>query len=54
LEENKEIITETLAQLFEIQGKREKAIKIYEQLSLKYPEKSRYFAAKIEAIQKNA
>lgn len=43
--------TETLAKLMAMQGKPKKAINIYQKLSLKFPEKSTYFAARIEEIK---
>jgi hypothetical protein len=48
--ESPEIITETFAGLLLTQGKYEKALQAYEKLSLKYPEKSIYFATRIQEI----
>jgi|GEM_PF-1038098 len=44
------LVSETLADLLVSQGKNKKAIKMYEQLSLKFPEKSAYFAAQIKKL----
>jgi len=51
-EENDEIITETLATLYCNQKKYDKALDAFRKLSLKYPEKSIYFATRIEEIEK--
>jgi hypothetical protein len=50
--EDEGLITDTLAQIYIKQGFYSKAIFAYEKLSLKFPEKSRYFASQIEKIKK--
>ncbi|MBQ9311027.1 MAG: hypothetical protein IJ222_09260 [Bacteroidales bacterium] len=44
--------TETLAQIYADQGYPEQARQIYSQLSLRFPEKSAYFAALMEKLKK--
>ena len=45
--------TETLAQIYADQGYPEQARQIYSRLSLRFPEKSAYFAALIEKLKNN-
>ncbi len=47
-----ELMTETLAKVYLEQKKYKKAIQAYKILSLKYPEKSGFFAARIKAVEK--
>jgi len=47
-----ELMTETLAKVYLEQKKYKKAIQAYKILSLKYPEKSSFFANRIKAVQK--
>lgn len=49
-DENEEVVSETLADILAAQGQKEKAIKMYEALSLKFPKKSRLFADKIAKL----
>jgi hypothetical protein len=49
--EDEGLLTDTLARIYIKQGYYAKAIFSYEKLLLKFPEKSAYFAAQIEAIK---
>lgn len=51
LEESDAFMTETLAEIYLKQGYYYRALQAYEKLSLKYPEKSIYFATQIEKIK---
>jgi tetratricopeptide (TPR) repeat protein len=51
--DNDDIISETLAKIYYQQGNLQKALNMYEKLSLKYPEKIIFFAAQIETIKKS-
>lgn len=46
-----ELITETMAKVYEMQKKYSKAIRCYEILALKYPEKNDFFAARINYLK---
>ena len=48
--EGKEPVTETMAEVLAKQGMPERARVVYEKLSLLNPDKSAYFAAKIEQL----
>lgn len=50
---DKSIISEPLANLLAKQGHNDEAKEMYEQLSLIFPEKSAFFAAKIEKLKKD-
>lgn len=52
-EEVFDFCTETLAEIYAEQGYLDEAKQIYSKLSLRYPEKSVYFAALIEKLDKN-
>ena len=49
--EYSDLMTETLAQIYTEQKKFDKAIRAYKILSLKYPEKSIFFADRIKEIE---
>lgn len=48
-----EVITEAMADVLIQQGKRNKAVEVYQKLSLLNPSKNAYFAAKIENLKAN-
>ncbi len=48
---DREVVTETMAEVWEKQGNVKKATEIYRKLSLLNPAKSSYFAAKIEQLK---
>ena len=50
-----DVLTEAMAEIWEKQGNKRKAIDIYSKLSFIFPEKSVYFASRIEQLkQKNS
>jgi tetratricopeptide (TPR) repeat protein len=49
--QNANVLTEAMAEVLIKQGKKEKAIEMYQKLSLMNPSKSGYFAAKIESLK---
>lgn len=51
-EDSDQMVTETLAQIYADQMLYPKAIATYQKLMLKYPEKSRYFASRIQNLEK--
>ena len=53
IDENKMPVSETLAKIFVLQGNYPKAIYVYEQLILLYPEKKSTFAVQINALLNN-
>lgn len=51
-EDNLDLVSETLAKIYMDQMLYHKAIEIYRKLSLKFPDKKRYFAGQIEELEK--
>jgi hypothetical protein len=52
VDENKMPVSETLAQVFALQGNINKAIHVYEQLILIFPEKKSFFASQIRTLKR--
>jgi tetratricopeptide (TPR) repeat protein len=52
VKEDDSLVSETLANIFEMQKLYDKAIEVYQKLILKFPEKSAYFASRIETLKK--
>lgn len=53
LQDNEHLVTETLAKIYALQGNVNKAVRAYEILSLKFPQKSAYFASLIQKLKNN-
>ena len=51
LDDSGGLVSDTLARIYINQGNLDKALEAYEQLILKYPEKSGYFAARIQKVK---
>lgn len=54
LEEDPDVVSETLANIYAGQGYVDKAVQMFENLMLHFPEKSCYFAAQIDKIKKDS
>jgi hypothetical protein len=53
IDEEDDLVSEELAEVYLLQGLKSEAVEIYRKLSLLNPEKSVYFAEKIENIENN-
>lgn len=51
--EDRDVVTETMAEVWAKQGNKEKAIEVYQKLSLQNPSKSSYFAGLIEQLKQH-
>jgi hypothetical protein len=49
---DREVVTESMAEVWEKQGNKQKAIEVYHKLSLLEPTKNAYFASKIDQLNK--
>lgn len=50
--DDEEWVTETLAKIYEMQGNSSKALKIYQKLRLRFPDKNDYFAGLIDNLKR--
>ena len=53
IDDEDDLVSEELAEIYLAQGLKSEAVEIYRKLSLRNSEKSVYFAEKIESIEKN-
>ncbi len=53
IRDNQSLASEPLAEIFLRQGQKQKAVEVYERLILIFPEKTAFFAARIENIKKS-
>ena len=54
LQDNEHLVTETLAKIYALQGNVNKAVRAYEILSARFPQKSAYFQGLIQKLKTNS